>query len=256
MAYNILNPLNQNVMRTNSRKSPKVNLEKRRPLFFILGLTTALFLTIVALEWTSPVRALPDFSSELASAEEVDWTVPVTVVRSPKLPARTKKAPKINPNQFKIIDNNLPIIDLGNELFFTGIDEGLDLVIDPDPVDPSEVFSFAQVESMPIFQGCEDAIGNDALYQCMNVQLMRFIAREFKVSERMMQFSSGEKVYIEFIIEKNGDVSQAKIVRGSDELVGEEAIRVVQSLPKFTPAKLNGKPVRMSYILPINVKLQ
>ena len=242
-------------MRANSRKSPQTNLEKRRPLFFAIGLTTALFLTILALEWTSPVRDLPDFSSELAFAEELDWTVPVTVLRSPELPAKAKKAPKISPDQFKIIDNNLPVLDLGNELLFTGIDDGLDVVIDPDPVDPLEVFSFAQVESMPIFQGCEDAIGNDALYQCMNVQLMRFIAREFEVSERMMQFSSGEKVYVEFIIEKNGAVSQAKIIRGSDELVGEEAIRVVQSLPDFTPAKLNGKPVRMSYILPINVKL-
>jgi protein TonB len=255
LAYSILNPLNQNVMRANSSKSPRANLEKRRPLFFVIGLTTALFLTIVALEWTAPVSVLPDFSSELASAEEVDWTIPVTVTRSPKLPAKAEKAPKINPNRFKIIDNNLPIIDLGNELFFTGIDDGLEVVIDPDPVDPSEVFSFVQVETMPVFQGCEDAIGNDALYQCMNVQLMRFIAREFNVSERMMQFSSGEKVYVEFIIEKNGDVSEAKMVRGSDELVGEEAIRVVQSLPDFTPAKLNGKPVRMSYILPINVKL-
>ena len=242
-------------MRANSRKSPQANLEKRSPLFFAIRLTTAFFLTILALEWTSPVRDLPDFSSELAFAEELDWTVPVTVLRSPELPAKAKKAPKINPDQFKIIDNNLPVLDLGNELLFTGIDDGLDVVIDPDPVDPLEVFSFAQVESMPIFQGCEDAIGNDALYQCMNVQLMRFIAREFEVSERMMQFSSGEKVYVEFIIEKNGAVSQAKIIRGSDELVGEEAIRVVQSLPDFTPAKLNGKPVRMSYILPINVKL-
>jgi protein TonB len=242
-------------MRSKSSKSPQANLEKRRPLFFVFGLTTALFLTSVALEWTSPVRALPDFNSELASAQELDWTVPVTIARSPKFAAKAKKAPKINPNQFKIIDNNLPIIDLGNELFFTGIDDGLEVIIDPDPYDPSEVFSFTQVESMPVFQGCEDAIGNDALYQCMNVQLMRFIAREFKVSDRMMQFSTGEKVYIEFIIEKNGVISQAKVVRGSDELVGAEAIRVVQSLPDFTPAKLNGKPVRMSYILPINVKL-
>ena len=101
-------------MRSKSSKSPQANLEKRRPLFFVIGLTTALFLTIVALEWASPVRALPDFSCELLAAEEVDWTVPVTVARSPKLEAKAKKAPKINPNQFKIIDNNLPIIDLGN----------------------------------------------------------------------------------------------------------------------------------------------
>lgn len=242
-------------MRANSSKSSQANLEKRRPLFFIIGLTTALFLTVLAFEWNAPVRALPDFNSELASAEELDWTVPVTVTRSKELPAKAVKAPKINPNQFKIIDNNLPFLDLGNELFFTGLDAGLDVVVDPDPVDPLEVFSFAQVETMPVFQGCEDAIGNDALYQCMNVQLMRFIAREFEVTDRMMQFSAGEKVYIEFIIEKNGAVSHAKMVRGSDELVGVEAIRVVQSLPDFTPARLNGKPVRMSYILPINIKL-
>ena len=78
---------------------------------------------------------------------------------------------------------------MGNELFFTGIDDGLEVVIDPDPVDPSEVFSFVQVETMPVFQGCEDAIGNDALYQCMNVQLKSFIASEFNVSKRMIQFS-------------------------------------------------------------------
>ena len=62
--------------------------------------------------------------------------------------------------------------------------------------------------------------------------------------------------FVEFIIEKDGRVLQAKVVRGEDELISEEAIRMVKSLPKFTPAKINGKPVRMSYILPVNVKLQ
>ena len=85
-------------MRANSSKSPRANLEKRRPLFFVFGLTTALFLTIVALEWTAPVSGFPDFSSELALAEEVDWTIPVTVTRSLKLPAKVEKAPKIKPN--------------------------------------------------------------------------------------------------------------------------------------------------------------
>ncbi|MDA0899195.1 MAG: hypothetical protein O3A30_07955, partial [Bacteroidetes bacterium] len=82
-------------MRANSRKSPQANLEKNRPLFFVIGLTTALFLTILALEWTSPVRDLPDFSSELASAEELDWTVPVTVSRSPELPKKAEKAIRV-----------------------------------------------------------------------------------------------------------------------------------------------------------------
>ena len=60
----------------------------------------------------------------------------------------------------------------------------------------------------------------------------------------MIQFSRGEKLFVEFI-EKNGLVRNATIVRGEDELIAEEALRVVKSLPRFTPAKMNGKPVRM-----------
>lgn len=79
-------------MRANGSKLQQANLEKRRPLFFVFGSTTALFLTIVDLEWTAPVGRFPGFSSELALAEEVDWTIPVTVTRSPKLPAKAEKA--------------------------------------------------------------------------------------------------------------------------------------------------------------------
>jgi hypothetical protein len=87
-------------------------------------------------------------------------------------------------------------------------------------------------------------------------QLLKFVGKNFEVSDAMMMFSNAEKVFVEFIIEKDGRVVQAKVVRGDDELISEEAIRMVKSLPKFTPAKINGKPVRMSYILPVNVKLQ
>jgi protein TonB len=72
----------------------------------------------------------------------------------------------------------------------------------------------------------------------------------------MANFSTGEKVFVQFVIEKDGKVRQAEIVRGIDELVANEVVRVVKQLPEFTPAKINGNPVRMSYILPVNVKLQ
>jgi outer membrane biosynthesis protein TonB len=85
---------------------------------------------------------------------------------------------------------------------------------------------------------------------------LKFVGKNFEVSDAMMMFSNAETVFVEFIIEKDGRVLQAKVVRGEDELISEEAIRMVKSLPKFTPAKINGKPVRMSYILPVNVKLQ
>jgi len=55
------------------------------------------------------------------------------------------------------------------------------------------------------------------------------------------------KVYINFVIEKNGKVSNVTIARGVDKLIDDEAIRVIKLLPKFIPAKQRGKPVRMQY---------
>jgi protein TonB len=159
--------------------------------------------------------------------------------------------PKFNPNEFTVIDNNATLPNLVTEWTTTTVDQGLEVIVDPDPI---EVFTFTQVESMPVFAGCEEALTNDERYACMNSQLMAYVSSNFEVTERMIQFSRGEKLFVEFIIEKNGQVRNATIVRGDDELIAEEALRVVKSLPRFTPAKMNGKPVRMSYILPINVK--
>jgi len=194
---------------------------------------------------------MPDFSDDGGFTEEIDWTVPVTVMRAPEALSKPRTMPKFNPNEFTVIDNNAALPNLVAEWNTATIDDGLEVIIDPDPI---EVFTFTQVESMPVFAGCEEALTNDERYACMNSQLMAYVSSNFEVTERMIQFSRGEKLFVEFIIEKSGEVRNATIVRGEDELIAEEALRVVKSLPRFTPAKMNGKPVRMSYILPINVK--
>jgi protein TonB len=238
-------------MKIIDRKTRNANLEGKRPLYFLIGLSTSLLTVYAAFELNFETSTLPDFSDERIYSEELDWTVPVTVMRTPEAPARPKTMPKFNPNEFTVIDNNATLPNLVTEWTTTTVDQGLEVIVDPDPI---EVFTFTQVESMPVFAGCEEALTNDERYACMNSQLMAYVSSNFEVTERMIQFSRGEKLFVEFIIEKNGQVRNATIVRGEDELIAEEALRVVKSLPRFTPAKMNGKPVRMSYILPINVK--
>ncbi len=238
-------------MKTNDRKTRNANLEGKRPLYFLIGLSTSLLTVFAAFELNFETSPLPDFSDEHVYSEELDWTVPVTVMTKPEIPAAPKPMPKFNPNEFTVIDNNAILPNLVTEWTTTTVDQGLEVIVDPDPI---EVFTFTQVESMPVFAGCEEALTNDERYACMNSQLMAYVSSNFEVTERMIQFSRGEKLFVEFIIEKNGQVRNATIVRGEDELIAEEALRVVKSLPRFTPAKMNGKPVRMSYILPINVK--
>ena len=238
-------------MKTRNAKPNPSTLEAKRPLFFLVGLSLSLLTVYTTFEINFAQAEMPDFSDDSVFTEEIDWTVPVTVMRAPEAPSKPKTMPKFNPNEFTVIDNNATLPNLVTEWTTTAIDNGLEVIVDPDPI---EVFTFTHVESMPVFAGCEEALSNDERYACMNSQLMAYVSSNFEVTERMIQFSRGEKLFVEFIIEKNGEVRNATIVRGEDELIAEEALRVVKSLPRFTPAKMNGKPVRMSYILPINVK--
>jgi protein TonB len=64
------------------------------------------------------------------------------------------------------------------------------------------------------------------------------------------------KVWVSFVIDKDGKVTNVKVDRGVDKLLDEEALRVVRMLPKMAPAKVGGRPVKMSYTLPINARLQ
>jgi len=237
------------------RKSVQVDLENKRPLFFILGLVLSLSSAYLALEWRFAERSLIDFElSDNYFADEEDWIVPLTVERKPELPQAIATVKK-NPDILNVVANSSILPALDPDLFSSIVDDGYEDIVDPLPID-IPVFHFTAVESKPIFWGCEKLVLEEDRFDCFQENLLRFVAKNFKIDDQMMMFSSGEKVYVEFVIEKDGSVETARIIRGEDELIGREAIRLVKSLPPFTPAKINGKPVRMSYMLPINVKLQ
>ena len=64
-----------------------------------------------------------------------------------------------------------------------------------------------------------------------------------------------EKIYVKFVIDKTGAVTDVKVLRGEDRYLKEEAMRLVKSIPKMTPANQRGKPVGVNYTIPINFML-
>ncbi|MCT4625306.1 MAG: energy transducer TonB, partial [Schleiferiaceae bacterium] len=78
----------------------------------------------------------------------------------------------------------------------------------------------------------------------------------FVYPEMAKQMQLSDKVWVSFVIEKNGKISNVKVERGQYEDLNNEATRLIKLLPKMKPAKQRGKPVRMSYTVPINFKLQ
>jgi protein TonB len=111
----------------------------------------------------------------------------------------------------------------------------------PKPVEDNNVYSV--VESSPSFPG-----GNAAMRQWMSQNL--------KYPPVAQENGIQGTVTVQFVVEKNGSISNVKVIRGKDPSLDREAVRVVSSMPRWTPGKQNGKPVRVSYTVPVKFALQ
>ena len=103
--------------------------------------------------------------------------------------------------------------------------------------------NIAMVEQKPEFPG-----GTAAMYTWLSNNINYPAA----ASEEGIQ----GKVTVQFIVEKNGSISNVKVVRGKHPALDAEAKRVVSKMPRWTPGRNNGQPVRVTYNLPVTFKLQ
>lgn len=113
--------------------------------------------------------------------------------------------------------------------------------VKPEPVDDNKVFDV--VEQNPVFPGGEAA-------------LLKYVAEHIRYPAMAQENNIQGRVVVQFVVTKTGSVGQVKVVRSKDPDLDKEAVRVVKSLPKFTPGKMNGHAVNVWYTLPINFKLQ
>jgi protein TonB len=119
------------------------------------------------------------------------------------------------------------------------------VVVEP-PVDrPVEVEQkvFTSVEQMPQFPGGEAA-------------LMKFLQSHINYPPMAAENNVQGRVVVQFVVEKNGNIGEVKVVRSVDKDLDKEAVRVCKSLPKFTPGRQNGQAVPVWFTLPVTFKLQ
>jgi protein TonB len=226
------------------KKTPKADLELKKNVFFMVGLVVSLGIMLVAFEWT----AKPEKSDSLGALNAVnveDEIIPITreqEIKPPPPPPPPKVIEVLN-----IVDDDVKIDD---ELQIEDSEADDKTLINVAPVvavkeekeeESAEVFFI--VEDMPEFPGGEMA-------------LRAYIANAIKYPVIAQENGIQGKVYVTFVVGKDGSVSDAKIARGVDPSIDKEALRVVMSLPKWKPGKQRGKPVNVSYTVPINFVLQ
>jgi protein TonB len=115
---------------------------------------------------------------------------------------------------------------------------GSDVVGDEDLNQP-----FTIVEQMPEFPGGEKA-------------LLTYLRDNIRYPAMAKENDIEGTVYVQFVIERDGSVSGAKVAKGADRMLNEEALRVVSAMPKWKPGKQRGQEVRVQYVVPIKFILQ
>jgi protein TonB len=107
--------------------------------------------------------------------------------------------------------------------------------------DTSRVYS--GVEVMPEFPG-----GESAMY--------KYLSSHTRYPPQAKKKKITGKVYVNFIVEKDGKIAEVKVLRGAHPLLDEESLRVISSMPAWSPGTQDGRPVRVSFNMPLNFTLR
>jgi len=226
------------------KKSKKADLEEKRNVFFMIGLVIALGVMLVAFEWTTkPSKA--ESLGTITSAEVEEEIIPVTreqEIKPPPPPPPPQVVEVLN-----IVDDDVEIDD---ELEILDTEADNETIIDVRPVIVAEEEEeipadhiFTIVEEPAEFPG-----GTRALYNYINKNVRYpVIAQENGIQGR---------VFVKFVVNERGKVSDAEVLRGPDASLNNEALRVINSLPDFKPGRQRGRAVKVFYNASINFTLQ
>ncbi len=235
-------------MLTNSKimepkKSEKANLENKKSLFIQLGIIFALAVSLIAFEWTSGQRGPSAFDgmSEEAIEEEV---IPVTE----EIPPEEMPPPEVTVTDlFEIVEDD---VVLDSEVKFEDDETSEDKVVEIyAPVlnaeeEEVEEEIFVIVEDMPTFKGGD-----------IN-RFREWVQKRVRYPELAAENGIQGRVFITFVVETNGTVSNVSITRSVDALLDEAAKEAVAASPKWEPGMQRGRPVRVRYSIPIIFQLQ
>ena len=121
----------------------------------------------------------------------------------------------------------------------------------------TEALSFNLVESKAVWPGCETEVTEELRFNCLSNSIMQYISKNVEYPKKAIKKNIQGRVYVQFIIEIDGSISSVELSRGVHPLLDEASLKVIRDMDvKFIPAMQKGKPVRMSFTIPINYTLK
>lgn len=231
------------------KKSDKANLENKRGLFFLLGVVLGVTLLVVALEWSFETD---DYALDEVFFDEITQDLEL-------LPSQEGEEKEMI-NQASPVTTQIIATESGNEA--TDVSEAktdLSTIANAEPAEQAEdiepipptptanttndsVIHFRIVEQLPEFPGGMTAY-------------MKWLTKNLKYPDIARDQRLQGKVIVQFIVNKDGTIADAKVVKSVTPSLDREAMRVIRMMPAWKPGIQDDKPCRTMIAVPIVFKL-
>jgi len=222
------------------KKNPKVDLNTKRGLIFSLSLVITLSLVLYAFEWKQYDNSIVQLSSKQTNVFETMVEVPSTVIPPPP----------------EVIVQQPQLVAVPDE---EEIEQEIKFVFDVEVTEDTKVEEYKPIE---VTKAEEEDVDQIFVVVEENAQpkegiseFYKFVSGNIKYPAQARRLQVEGRVYVEFVVGKDGKIFDANAVKGIGAGCDEEAVRIIMAAPSWNPAKQRGKPVRQRMVLPITFKL-
>ena len=219
-------------------------MENKKSTWLLVGYVIVLAFMFVAFEWTKRDVKIDTSQAVTDVVFEEEIEIPITEQPEVVVPP-PPEAPSIA-ETLTIVEDDA---DVEETTIASSEETGQAVEIKYVPVaveeeEPEEQTIFEVVEQMPEFPD-----GGMA-------GLMQFLSKNIKYPTIAQENGTQGRVTVQFVVNKDGSIVDAKVLRGVDPYLDKEALRVIGTMPKWKPGMQRGKPVRVKYTVPVMFRLQ
>ena len=227
------------------KKSPKADLENKKMLFLEIGLVIALAVCGAALAFNTKPEPEP-YTPLKQDVREQEFEMDRTVQeQEQQQPEQQKAKTQVLADVLTIVSNDTKI-ETPDLLFSDDASAFDDFEFEVEEVVETIVEEeiFVTAEEMPTFQGGDLS------------KFRNWVQSNVKYPQIALENGIQGNVVIEFVVEKDGKLSNIQVLQSPDKTLADAAVQVLQKSPKWKPGKQRNKPVRVTYTLPVSFKIQ
>lgn len=220
------------------KKKPEADLQRKSGLFLSIGLVLSLAIVTMAFEWKSyDDRSLMDLGNVDDEFEDVMEIPPTEQPPPPPPQVQTPEIVEV-PDEEEIEEE----IEIDLDVEITEETQIEEMVFEEAPEEEVADEIFTVVEDQPTPKG-----GMQAFYE--------YVGKNMKYPAQARRMGIEGRVFVQFVVDKDGTITDVQAVKGIGAGCDEEAVRVLQNAPKWNPGKQRGRAVRVRMVLPITFQL-